>query len=104
MNQRIQKIIDDIERTKAKIAELQALLPELERKRLDAENTEIRRLLNSANIAPADVAGFIESIKQGRQDSRTNNHGQPPRNNNAGNGGANPAPEIRQEVSDNDTQ
>ena len=101
MNQRIQKIIDDIERTKAKISELQALVPELERKRLDAENTEIRRLLNSANTAPADVADFIESIKTNRQESRTNNNGRSPRE---GNPAADTPPEIRQEVSDNDTQ
>jgi len=101
MNQRIQKIIDDIERTKAKISELQALVPELERKRLDAENTEIRRLLNSANIAPADVADFIESIKTNRQESRTNNNGRPNRTENPA---ADTQPEIRQEVSDNDTQ
>jgi len=95
MNQRIQKISDDIERTKTKITELQTLLPELERKRLDAENTEIRRLLNSANIAPGDVAAFIESIKNHRQDSRTNN-GRPPR--------ADTPPEIRQEVSENEEE
>jgi len=73
MNQRIQKAIDEIERTKTRIAELQALLPELERKKQDLENTEILRLVRSANIAPGDIAAFIESIKQGRQDSRTNN-------------------------------
>ena len=99
MNQRIQKIIDDIERTKAKITELQALVPELERKRMDAENTEIRRLLNLANIAPADVAAFIESIKTNRQDSRINNNGRSPR---ADIPNADTPPEIRQEVSDND--
>jgi len=72
MNPRIQKFTDDIERTKAKITELQALLPELERKRTDAENTEIRRLLHVANILPGDVAAFIETIKAHRQGSRTN--------------------------------
>ena len=73
MNQRIQKAIEEIERTKARIAELQALLPELERKKLDLENTEILKLVRSANIAPGDIAAFIESIKTNRQDSRANN-------------------------------
>jgi hypothetical protein len=41
MNPKIRKVIDDIERTKNKITELQSLLPELERKRIDMENTEI---------------------------------------------------------------
>jgi len=41
LNAKINKVVDDIEKTKAKIVELQALLPELERKRTDMENTEI---------------------------------------------------------------
>jgi len=64
MNPKINSTIKEIERTKAKIAELQALLPELERKRLDMENTEIVRLVRSANIAPADLPGFVESLRK----------------------------------------
>ena len=63
MNQRIQKVIDEIERTKAKIAELQALVPELERKRVEMENNEIIRLVRSASIAPADLPEFLAAIK-----------------------------------------
>ena len=101
MNQRIQKAVDEIERTKARIAELQALLPELERKKLDFENTEILRLVRSANIAPGDIAAFIESIKTNRQDSRSN-EGRYPR---AGNPAAEPPPVIKQEeASKNDEE
>ena len=101
MNQRIQKAIDEIERTKTRIAELQALLPELERKKQDLENTEILRLVRSANIAPGDIAAFIESIKTNRQDSRANN-GRFPR---AENTGAEPPPAIKQEeASKNDEE
>ena len=96
MNSKIQKINDEIERTKAKIAELQALLPELERKRTDAENTEILRLVRSANIAPGEIAAFVESIKSGRQDSRQND-GRLPLNN-----GAAPPAIKKEEVSEND--
>ena len=63
MNAKINKVTDDIEKTKAKIEELQALLPELERKRTDMENTEIIKLLRSADIAPADVPDFIKKVK-----------------------------------------
>ena len=95
MNQRIQKAADEIERTKAKIAELQALLPELERKKTDLENTEIVRLVRSANIAPGDIPAFIASIKNNnRQESRANQNGRPP---NAGDPGAATVPQIKQE-------
>jgi hypothetical protein len=63
MNPRLQKTIDDIDRTKAKIAELQALLPELERKKTDLENTEIIRLVRSVGVVPGDIVAFVESIK-----------------------------------------
>lgn len=65
MNQKIRKAIEEIERTKAKIAELQALVPELERKRIDMENTEIVRLFRSLNIPPENLPGFIEAYGRG---------------------------------------
>jgi len=63
MNPKIKKVIDEIDRTKAKILELQTLLPELERKRIDMENTEIIKLIRSADILPAEIPAFIESLK-----------------------------------------
>ena len=63
MNPKIKKVSDEIERTKAKILELQTLLPELERKRIDMENTEIIKLVRSANISTAELPAFLESLK-----------------------------------------
>ena len=64
MNTKIKKVIDDIERTKAKILELQTLVPKLERKRIDMENTEIIKLVRSADILPAELPGFLETLKK----------------------------------------
>ena len=64
MNPKINKIIEEIERAKAKISELQALLPELERKRIDLENSEIIKLVRSASIVPADLPEFLAAIKE----------------------------------------
>ena len=72
MNPKIEKITDEIERVKAKIAQLQELLPGLERKKTDLENTEIVRAVRSANVAPGDIASFIGTIKSVRYDSRAN--------------------------------
>ena len=63
MNPKLQRIVRDIERTKAKITELQALLPELERQKIEIENTEIIKLFRSADVAPADFTAFIETYK-----------------------------------------
>ena len=62
MNPKIKKAIDDIEKTKAKIAELQAMLPGLEHKRVSLENDEIIKLVRSANISIAEFPGFIKSL------------------------------------------
>ncbi len=70
MNLRVKKATDDVERTKEKIAELQALLPELERKKTEAENTETIRILRSANISFDEIAAYVELIqKTGRLDA-----------------------------------
>ena len=64
MNPKLQKTVRDIERTKEKIAELQTLLPELERQRTDLENTEIIKAVRSACVAPGDIEEFLDTYRQ----------------------------------------
>ena len=65
MNTKIKKADNDIEKTKTKIAELQALLPELERKKMELENAEIVRLVrNNANVELEHLNDFLESLKE----------------------------------------
>jgi hypothetical protein len=63
MNQKLQKTVREIERANAKIAELQALLPELEAQKTDLENTEIVKAVRSACVAPGDLADFLASYR-----------------------------------------
>jgi hypothetical protein len=80
MNTKLQKTVREIERTKEKIAELQVLLPELEKQKTDLENTEIVKAVRSAYVAPGDLANFLASyraefVKQPAQAaSRTDYH------------------------------
>lgn len=64
MNPKIKKTINEIEKTKTKIAELQARLRELEVLRVDLENTEIVSLFRSVDVAPEELAGFIKAYKE----------------------------------------
>ena len=64
MNPQINKVANDIQKTKAKIAELQALLPELEKKKTDLENAEIVKLVRKASVEPGKLAEFLDSIKR----------------------------------------
>ena len=64
MNPKIKKTRDELERTKDKIIELQALVPQLERSIIDMENTDIIKAVRSADISIADLPAFIASLKQ----------------------------------------
>ena len=66
MNPKITKKTEEIERAKARIAELQALLPALEREKTSMENTEIVRIVRSANVTPGELSAFLASIKNNR--------------------------------------
>ena len=62
MNPKIKKAKDELERTKARIIELQALVPQLEKNITDMENADIIKAVR-ADVAPADLPAFIASIK-----------------------------------------
>lgn len=64
MNPKIQKVTTEIERTRAKIAESQTRLKELEQQKTDLENTEIVNLFRSVDVAPAELAGFIRAYTE----------------------------------------
>lgn len=64
MNQKLQRVIRDIERTKTKIVELQAALPVLEKQKTELENAEIVKVFRSANVTPAGFTAFIEAYKE----------------------------------------
>ncbi len=63
MNHKLKKVNQEIERARAKIAELQSLLPTLEKQKTELENAEWIKALRSADVAPADFTAFIESYK-----------------------------------------
>jgi hypothetical protein len=66
MNPKIQKTIDEIDKTKAKIIELQNRQKELERNKTELENAEIItaiRGLNGFNAKPEELEAFLTSMR-----------------------------------------
>lgn len=63
MTQKINKIIAEIERTRARVAESQERLRELERQRTELENTEIVALFRSLDVSPDQLPAFIAAMK-----------------------------------------
>ena len=64
MTPKIEKITREIEKTRARITDDEARLKELERKKIEFENTEIVILFRSVDAAPAELIAFIDKYKQ----------------------------------------
>lgn len=65
MNPKIEKLTKEIEKTRDKIAELQARQRDLEKQRTELENTDIVALVRSLNLSPQELAEFIKSRQAG---------------------------------------
>ncbi len=59
------KIQAEIEKVKAKIAEQQARLKELELKKLEAENSEIVEIVRGMSVSLTDLPTLLQTIKSG---------------------------------------
>ena len=59
------KIEAEIEKVKAKIAEQQARLKELEQKNLEAENSEIVEIVRGMSVSLTDLPMLLQTIKSG---------------------------------------
>lgn len=61
MNPKIDKLTKEIDKTREKIAELQARLRDMERQKTEAENTDIVAIVRSLNLSPQELAAFVQS-------------------------------------------
>ena len=61
MNPKIEKLAKDIEKTKAKIAEQQARLQDLEKQKTELENTDYVAIARSFHLTPQQLAEFLKS-------------------------------------------
>lgn len=62
----IDKILNDIEKTKAKIAEQQKRLRELEQKAAEEENLEIVRMVKAVKLDNKELSAFLKAYASGR--------------------------------------
>lgn len=60
MSAKTERVQRDIEKTRGKIAELQANLRELERRKTEIENTEIVDIVRGMDISLADLAAMLK--------------------------------------------
>lgn len=67
MNPKIEKLEKEIDRTKAKIAEMQAKLRKLEEQKTELENTDYVAVARSFHLTPQELADFLKSRQAGSQ-------------------------------------
>ena len=60
---KIQKINEDIEKVKRKLADYQSRLRDLERQKTEMENTKIVALVRSMDVPPDELIAFIKAYK-----------------------------------------
>ena len=61
MNAKIQKVVNEMDKTKAKISEFQAKLRELEKQKTELENAEIVEAVRGMDISLADLAAILKN-------------------------------------------
>ena len=61
MNPKIEKLAKDIEKTKAKIAEQQARLRDLEKQKTELENTDFVAVARSYHLTPQELAEVLKT-------------------------------------------
>ena len=61
MNPKIEKLEKEIDKTKTKIAEMQAKLRDLEKQKTELENTDYVAIARSFHLTPQQLAEFLKS-------------------------------------------
>lgn len=61
MNPKIEKLEKEIDKTKAKIAEMQGKLRKLEEQKTELENTDYVAVARSYKLTPQQLADFLKS-------------------------------------------
>ena len=61
MNPKIEKLEKEIDKTKTKIAEMQAKLRDLEKQKTELENTDYVAIARSFRLTPQQLAEFLKS-------------------------------------------
>ena len=75
MNPKIEKLAKDIEKAKAKIAEQQASLRDLEKQKTELENTDFVAVARSYHLTPQELAEFLKTRQMVKEPSQREQEG-----------------------------
>ena len=69
MNPKIEKLEKEIDKTKNKIAEMQARLRDLEKQKTELENTDFVAVARSYHLTPQELAEFLKTRQMAKEPS-----------------------------------
>ena len=69
MNPKIEKLEKEIDKTKNKIAEMQARLRDLEKQKTELENTDFVAVARSYHLTPQELAEFLKTRQMAQEPS-----------------------------------
>lgn len=64
MNPKLKKVTDEMDKTKAKITELQSRFKDLERQRTELENADIIAMVRGIDVPPDEFGEFVRLFKE----------------------------------------
>jgi len=64
LNPKLKKVTDEMEKTRAKISELQSRFKDLERQKSELENADIIAMVRGIDVPPDEFAEFVRLFKE----------------------------------------
>ena len=64
MNPKLKKVTDEIEKTRAKISDMQSKLKDLERQKTELENADIIAMIRGIDVPPDEFGEFVRLFKE----------------------------------------
>ena len=64
MNPKLKKLIDEMEKTKVKISDMQSRMRDLERQKTELENADIIAMIRGIDVPPDEFGEFVRLFKE----------------------------------------
>ena len=64
MNPKLKKVIDEMEKTRVKISDMQSRMRDLERQKTELENADIIAMIRGIDVPPDEFGEFVRLFKE----------------------------------------
>jgi len=64
LNPKLKKVIDEMEKTKVKISDMQSRMRDLERQKTELENADIIAMIRGIDVPPDEFGEFVRLFKE----------------------------------------